>query len=311
MSNTLKLEIIYQKSKFTLSSSGKASLYDLKRFISKKFEIPVESVILHFGQSRTKIELPDNTILENTGLVSGDSIMVHAKQSSLRRLNSQNSKAFSTRFQQIPDKNGLIMIKRVIPADNSCLFNSIAYAMENKSRNYAGYLRQVVATYIASDPEKYNEAYLDMNNEKYQKWILDGKNWGGAIEADILAKHYNTEICTIDVNSLSINVFGSEQNFKRRIYLLYDGVHYDVIARNISEDMPEEMDVTIFKPLDNAASEGAFTLSKELNYRVHHHPSELSSPKIECGACSKRLGSQNDAKSHYQQTGHYNFSQAF
>ena len=311
MSNTLKLEISYQKSKFTLSSSGKASLYDLKRFISKKFEIPVESVTLHIGQNRTKIELPDNTILENTGLVSGDSIMVQAKQSSLRRLNSQSSKTFSTRFQQVPDKNGLIMIKRVIPADNSCLFNSIAYAMENKSRNYAGYLRQIVATYIASEPEKYNEAYLDMNNEKYQKWILDEKNWGGAIEADILAKHYSTEICTVDINSLSINVFGGEQNFKRRIYLLYDGVHYDVMARNISEDMPEEMDVTIFKPLDNAASDGAFTLSKELNYRVHHRASELPSPKIECGACTKRFGTQTDAQGHYQQTGHYNFSQAF
>lgn len=309
MSNTLKLEIIYQKSKFTLSSDGKASLYDLKRFISKKFEIPVETIALHVGQSRVKLELPDNTILDNTGLISGDSVVVQAKQSSLRRLNSQNSKVFSTRFQQVPDKNGLIMIKRVIPADNSCLFNSIAYAMENKSRNYTGYLRQIVASYIASEPEKYNEAYLDMGNEKYQKWILDQKNWGGAIEADILSKHYSTEICTMDINNLSINVFGSEQSFKKRIYLLYDGVHYDVMARNISEDMPEDMDVTIFKPLDNVASEGAFALSKELNYRAHH--SSKPSPKIECGACSKRFGCQNDAQGHYQQTGHYNFSQAF
>jgi len=309
MSNNLKLEIVYQRTKFTLSSSGRASIYDLKRFISKKYEIPIETIVLQIGQTRVKLELPDNTILDNTGLMSGDSIVVIAKQSSLRRLNSQTNKTVSTRFQQVPDKNGLIMIKRVIPADNSCLFNSIAYAMENKSRNYAGYLRQIVASYIASEPEKYNEAYLDMSNEKYQKWIVNEKNWGGAIEADILAKHYSTEICTIDINNLSTNIFGSEQSYKNRIYLLYDGVHYDVMARNISEDMPEEMDVTIFKSLDTVAYEGAFTLSKELNYRAHSF--SQPSPSIECGACSKRFGCQTDAQGHYQKTGHYNFSQAF
>ena len=34
------------------------------------------------------------------------------------------------------------MIRRIVPADNSCLFNSIAYVLENRSKTKAEQLRK-------------------------------------------------------------------------------------------------------------------------------------------------------------------------
>ena len=48
------------------------------------------------------------------------------------------------------------MIRRIIPADNSCLFNSIAYCLENKSKGLAFKLRKITADFVAKDKIKYN-----------------------------------------------------------------------------------------------------------------------------------------------------------
>jgi len=306
MNNTYKLQIIHAKGNFVISAKGKVCLYDIKKYIAERLEAPISSLTLRLGSNRKKIEFPESSILYNTGIQSGEALIVETRQSSLRRLNSLTMKSSTCKFQQVPDSNGLVMIKRVILADNSCLFNSVAYALENKSRDSATYLRQIVASYIVSDPEKYNEAFLDRSNQSYQKWILDSLNWGGAIETEILSQHYNAEICTIDIQNFSTNLFGSEQNYKKRVYLLYDGVHYDVVARNISEDMPEEMDSTIFHPLDNCAFDGVMMLAKELNYKARD-PVE-NDKSLDYGLCSPKL-CENVAHGHYQQAGHYKFSE--
>ncbi|KAK8461654.1 hypothetical protein SEVIR_1G076002v4 [Setaria viridis] len=54
-----------------------------------------------------------------------------------------------------------VVARRVIPSDNSCLFN-VVYVMEH-NRNKASELRQVIAATVvgdARDPEKFNEVFL-------------------------------------------------------------------------------------------------------------------------------------------------------
>ena len=53
--------------------------------------------------------------------------------------------------------DGSELVKRVIPSDNSCLFNSVGRVMMDRDRD----LRRVVANAVASDPTTYNEVFLE------------------------------------------------------------------------------------------------------------------------------------------------------
>uniref|UniRef100_A0A0V0HIC5 Ubiquitin thioesterase OTU n=1 Tax=Solanum chacoense TaxID=4108 RepID=A0A0V0HIC5_SOLCH len=70
------------------------------------------------------------------------------------------------------------IVRRVIPSDNSCLFNAVGYVMD-RDRNKAPELRQVIAGTVASDPEKYSDAFLGKSNKEYCDWILNPEKWGG------------------------------------------------------------------------------------------------------------------------------------
>ena len=41
---------------------------------------------------------------------------------------------------------------------------------------------KVIAAAVASDPEKYNEAFLGKPNEAYCAWIMDPEKWGGEFQ---------------------------------------------------------------------------------------------------------------------------------
>lgn len=53
-----------------------------------------------------------------------------------------------------------------------------------------------------------------------------------------------------------------------RIFLLYDGIHYDILCRNISEDMPDEYDSCVFEKSDMFAYEGCLVLAKQLKQKM-------------------------------------------
>lgn len=40
-------------------------------------------------------------------------------------------------------------------------------------------LLKVIAATVASDPDKYSEAFLGKPNAEYCTWILDSEKWGG------------------------------------------------------------------------------------------------------------------------------------
>ncbi|KAL5978597.1 OTU protein [Asimina triloba] len=138
-----------------------------------------------------------------------------------------------------------IVVRRVIPSDNSCLFNAVGFVMDHDKQK-ASELRQVIAATVASDPTKYNEAFLGKLNEEYCAWILDSEKWGGAIELSILAEYYGREIAAYDIQTNRCDVYGQEMNYQERVMLIYDGLHYDALAMSPSEGAPEEFDQTIF-----------------------------------------------------------------
>lgn len=87
-----------------------------------------------------------------------------------------------------------------MPDDNSCLFRAFSTAVLPTGDDLGmPEIRGLVATYIQEDPEIYTKAVLEQAPDDYCRWIQTEDAWGGAIEMGILAKHFDVQICSVDV----------------------------------------------------------------------------------------------------------------
>ena len=66
-----------------------------------------------------------------------------------------------------------VMTRRVVDADNSCLFNAIGYCME-KDRKLGTKLRKIIADCVRNRPDVYTEATLGKTPTEYSDWIQVG-----------------------------------------------------------------------------------------------------------------------------------------
>jgi ubiquitin thioesterase OTU1 len=87
-----------------------------------------------------------------------------------------------------------------MPDDNSCLFRAFGTAVLPTGDDLSmPELRSLVASAIQGEPEVYTKVVLEQTPDEYCRWIQTPDAWGGAIEMGILAKHFEIEICSIDV----------------------------------------------------------------------------------------------------------------
>jgi ubiquitin thioesterase OTU1 len=82
---------------------------------------------------------------------------------------------------------------------------------------------------ILGNPSLYNQSFLGCPVFEYCAWILDDKSWGGEIELSILSAHFKVEMLVFDVVSMARLCYGEDQGYTQRLFLLYDGIHYDAI----------------------------------------------------------------------------------
>lgn len=87
------------------------------------------------------------------------------------------------------------------------------------------YLREVIAQHVSND--KIDEAILGRPNAEYCEWIRKPASWGGAIEVSILSNYYGVEVDVVDITNALINRFGEDKEYGMRVFLLFDGIHYD------------------------------------------------------------------------------------
>ncbi|KAL1207081.1 OVARIAN TUMOR DOMAIN-containing deubiquitinating enzyme 2 [Cardamine amara subsp. amara] len=203
-----------------------------------------------------------------------------------------------------------IIVRRVIPSDNSCLFNAISYVMD-KDKKKAPELRQVIATTVASDKEKYNEAFLGKTNEEYCAWILNPEKWGGAIELSILTDHYGREIGAYDIQTSRCDLYGQTKNYNERVMLIYDGLHYDALALSPFEGAEEDFDMTIF-PVGKDRSIGSIegiVLNLVKDQQRKRSYTDTANFTLRCGVCQIGVIGQKEAVDHAQATGHVNFQE--
>ncbi|KAH8278191.1 hypothetical protein KR044_001066 [Drosophila immigrans] len=202
------------------------------------------------------------------------------------------------------DFNG-ILLKKVVPADNSCLFTSIRFVLNGKVDNEGSeMMRHIIAQEVAADPQQYNDAVLGKSNAEYCAWIQKADSWGGAIEVSILSNYYGIEIDVVDIQNAIINRFGEDKNFGLRVFLLFDGIHYDPLYMETSQSAAP---ATIFPVEELGVYQQAEQLANEA--KSSRQFTNVDKFNLRCLQCDLMLVGQTQAQQHAKATGHANFGE--
>ncbi|KAF5371743.1 hypothetical protein D9758_003602 [Tetrapyrgos nigripes] len=217
--------------------------------------------------------------------------------------------------EHVPTSSGAL-VHRVVPDDNSCLFSSIALVFEQDMKK-ASKIREIVAKGIKKDEENYNEAILGMAPDKYVSTILKPSTWGGAIELSVLAAHYGTEICSIDVETGRIDHFSPPDGAVggNRCLLIYSGIHYDAATLAPTADAPGEWHQTLFPvtSTDDDADE-ILRAGRKLTdaLRAKRAYTNTATFTLKCQArvvCGQGIIGEKEAREHASKTGHTQFGE--
>lgn len=209
-----------------------------------------------------------------------------------------------------PDHSGTFVL-RIMPDDNSCLFRALGTAIMG-GMDTMNELRSIVAQIIQENKEMYSEAVLEKKPDDYCRWIQTEDAWGGGIELSILSKHFDIEICSIDVQTLRVDRFNEGPS--TRCLLVYSGIHYDTIALSPSDPpfthsyAPPEFDTKVFDSVDPMVLEKALELCRVLQQK--HYFTDTAGFSIRCNICGDTFVGEKGATQHATQTGHFEFGEA-
>ncbi|EME32545.1 4-hydroxybenzoyl-CoA thioesterase [Galdieria sulphuraria] len=278
----------------TITVSQQCTIRELSEEIERKTGIEVAKQKILYGFPQRELRADADKPVESV-LQSGDSLTVDKLSAETEQERTVESSPAST-------ENAYV--RRKVPDDNSCLFHAICYVFRSGS---VAQLRHIISETVRLNPDLYTEAFLGKSNHEYSRWILLPETWGGAIELSILSKYFQTEISVFDIQTLRLDRYGEAENYEERVFLLYDGIHYDPIARAFL-GASREYDVTVFKIWDNEALVGAKSVAEEANKNRQY--TDLASFTLMCRNCGAKLKGETSAVEHAKQTGHTNFTEA-
>ena len=208
------------------------------------------------------------------------------------------------------------LILRNIPDDNSCLFNSISYAISGHD-SYTTFsppqeLRKVVVDYVNRDAELYSDTVLGRPRDEYCQWILKKDSWGGAIELGILADWFDVRITCIDIELGNfIKIENEEKNPTRFMLLIYSGIHYDVLALSDEVSMKnKDRDECLF-PIGGSRETAIVSAAEKLCKLLQEkdYSTNTTTFRVRCLDCYLILVGELGASKHAEQTGHLNFGE--
>jgi hypothetical protein len=182
------------------------------------------------------------------------------------------------------------MTRRVVAADNSCLFTSVIYALSLASSPSA--LRADAAAAVLADPEKWSEGVLGKPPAEYVALIKQPTTWGGAIELAIFSQKFKVEFAAIEIRSGTVYTFGENDGFEQRAYLVFDGLHYDPLERGSAR---------LFSTSDADALGAAQAFAADM--RAKHEYTDTLNFTLRCLACAQGLVGEADAQKHAKETG--------
>ncbi|KAI1090592.1 OTU-domain-containing protein [Rostrohypoxylon terebratum] len=227
-------------------------------------------------------------------------------------------KGKGVRDQQIavfmPETNSTLVL-RVMPDDNSCLFNAVGGALHGYGTNPdqtfdAKTLRRIVVEHILANPEKYSAVILGKNPETYCNTMLDPETWGGDIELSVLSEVFRIEISVVDVKTGTLYRIGEGNGYEMRCVVVYSNVHYDRVVEIFVEGQASiEFDVArwVVDESDHIikhAQEMCESLRKE-----HHYYTDTSDFVVTCNECGWLGQGEKSVIEHALQTGHKDVSE--
>lgn len=235
-------------------------------------------------------------------LKSGDTIVVEQHSSVGKNEKSQSTGGIHVNgntSSSVQNGGSGKMVRKVIPADNSCLFNSFSFCYSHGAETLfsPSDLRELIAMAVQQNHLKYPPEVLGSSVEDYQKFIRNSQSWGGGIEASILADHFELEVRVVDIQTNRIDKFGCNRNFAQCVYLLYDGIHYDALFGSDG--------TTVFPASDESIEDSCKDLSKKL--KQSNCFTDLQNFSLRCMICNALLKGQTDAQKHAIATQHVNF----
>lgn len=197
-------------------------------------------------------------------------------------------------------------LRRFVDADNSCLFSSIGYLIDSEqfSETTKIQYRQIIATYVQENT--FEEGLFPTSKEDYITNIINPSTWGSAVELKIFSDIYKIEIASIDVMTNRVDIFGQDKNYKNRIYLIYNGIHYDPLVLATGDDIEE--DIKIFSADDNNT---LIIFKKYVNiFKDAGDFVDLSNTNnFECMQCMNIFENQKDMYEHAENYEHWDFKE--
>jgi ubiquitin thioesterase OTU1 len=281
---------------FNINLKHDESLTELKHAIklnlsARGVKIKESDIKLIYGFPKKIIqgEELDSLTLEELGIFDKEYILIELNQEESNN-NEQN--------QNVIDYSKYSIKKKVIPADNSCLFNAINFAINQNAEN-PEVIRDIITAEIRSNPEDYNAAILGKDPEEYCKWISNKETWGGGIELSILSKFFHVQIGVADIQFITIEYFG---NYDKCIYLLYNNIHYDVFYKE------ENGKITgVFDSNDANVKQEIMDICMQLQSQENYV--DTANFSLKCMECGFLLKGQNEVIEHTKKTGHINYGE--
>ncbi|EMG46661.1 OTU1 Ubiquitin thioesterase OTU1 [Candida maltosa Xu316] len=326
----LKLKSSNGVSTITLDESTKLFkdfLADIRENIDLHQDISevVSSIKSGFPPKPIDLTYTVDTKLDEKNIKDGDQLLIEF--STLKRKSISEAPLSPRPLEKKPDLRDDIpatyiesikkyLILRNIPDDNSCLFNSISYAISG-SDSYNNVsppeeLRNVVVNYIEKDPELYSDLILGRPRNEYCEWIKKKESWGGAIELGILADWFNVRIVCIDIESGNFIRFENEKESPGKfIILIYSGIHYDVLGMNSELSLENKSSDVAQWSIEDPHEEDILTASQKLCKQLQSkdYSTNTTTFRVRCLDCYSILVGEMGASKHAEETGHLNFGE--
>jgi ubiquitin thioesterase OTU1 len=230
MENKLNIRLIYENNNYEIIIQPEETLLNLKQKI--KVELESKNIVKNLDLNDISIKMgfppktiegnsEDNKNMKELSISNNEQLRLEIKNTSFSSQSMSQSQTSTQINNQPNDTSKLEPIdfskysiqRKIIPADNSCLFNSINYAI-NQNLNEPQLMRELIATEILSNPDIYNSAILEKDPDQYSDWIMRNDTWGGGIELSVLTKLLNIKLAVSDIKNCTIQYFG-EVIFKK------------------------------------------------------------------------------------------------
>lgn len=290
-----------------------STVLELKERLSAFMEgVAANCVAVKYGFPPQRLEAAFSDALGDVGLRPGDVLV--AEETAPQEIPLSDTEMHSLRDDavalppmtagrppRVTREQGQL-VRRPVAADNSCLFSSLGHALFQE-QSLAPSLRRICAAGVVAD-EELTEAMLEKPREAYCAWIMLPSAWGGSIELVLLSKHFGISIAVCDIKSQRIFHYGPETS-EQRVYLLYDGIHYDPLAWGLPDN--SDIDVTLFDPRDSIVEEQALALATSLH--KDHSFTDVGSFTLRCLECGVGVVGNEGAVAHSTATGHASYSE--